>query len=189
MPAPSLSREEVAQRLLAEFRRSGYEGASLASLSAATGLGKSSLYHYFPNGKVDMGLAAMEVVGAWLQEKVIPQLQAPGDPEKRIKRYLSAMSEFYAKGTLPCLTDLFTIGEAAAHFQQEFRQRVGMSIRLLAAVVEEAGIAPAEAARRAEDALVMLHGALVVARAQGSTAVFQRTIKMIPGMLLAARED
>jgi len=189
MPAPTLTREEVAQRLLAEFRRSGYEGASLASLSAATGLGKSSLYHYFPNGKVDMGQAAMEVAGAWLQEQVIPQLQAGGDPEKRIKRYFAALSDFYAKGTLPCLTDLFTIGEAAGHFQQQFRQRIGQGIKLVAGVLEEAGIAPAEAARRAEDGLVMLHGALVVARAQGNTAVFARTIKAIPAMLLAPQED
>ncbi|KAF1047840.1 MAG: hypothetical protein GAK35_00460 [Herbaspirillum frisingense] len=185
MPAPSLSREEVAQILLAEFRRSGYEGASLSSLSAATGLGKSSLYHYFPNGKADMGRAAMEVVGAWMQEKVIPLLTSGAEPEKRLKRYFAALSDFYAKGTLPCLTDLFTIGEAATYFQQQFKQNIGNNIKLISAVLEDAGFAPAEAARRAEDGLVMLHGALVVARAQGNTAVFVRVVRGIPDMLLA----
>lgn len=185
MPAPTLSREEVAQRLLAEFRRSGYEGASLSSLSAATGLGKSSLYHYFPNGKVDMGLAAIDVVGQWLREKVLPHLTSDAPPEKRLKRYFAAMSDFYEKGTLPCLTDLFTIGEAAGYFQQQFKQNIGVLTKLIAAVLEDAGIAPAEAQRRAEDGLVMMHGALVVSRAQGSTAVFTRVMRTIPVMLLA----
>ena len=185
MPAPSLSREEVAQILLAEFRRSGYEGASLSSLSAATGLGKSSLYHYFPDGKVDMGRAAIEVVGQWMREKIIPLLTAEGEPEKRLKRYFTAMSDFYAKGTLPCLTDLFTIGEAAGHFQQPLRHNIGNTIKLIAAVLEEAGFSSSEATRRAEDSVVMMHGALVVARAQGSSALFVRVVRGIPDMLLA----
>ncbi len=54
MPAPLLPREEVLDRLAAAFRRDGYDGASIARLSAATGLGKASLYHYFPGGKQDM---------------------------------------------------------------------------------------------------------------------------------------
>ncbi|MEP7000146.1 MAG: helix-turn-helix domain-containing protein, partial [bacterium] len=48
MPAPISSKDEVLDRLLDTFRDRGYEGASLAELSAATGLMKSSLYHYFP---------------------------------------------------------------------------------------------------------------------------------------------
>lgn len=184
MPTPSLSREEVAQILLTEFRRSGYEGASLSALSAATGLGKSSLYHYFPNGKVDMGRAAMEVVNHWIREKVTPLLSSGTEPEKRLKRYFTAMSDFYAKGTLPCLTDLFTIGEAASYFQQQIKQNIGNTIKLITAVLKDAGFTPAEAARRAEDGLVMMHGALVVARAQGNTAVFTRVMRSIPDMLL-----
>jgi TetR/AcrR family transcriptional regulator, lmrAB and yxaGH operons repressor len=48
MPALLISRDEVIDRLLAVFQRSGYDGASLAELSHGTGLGKSRLYHYFP---------------------------------------------------------------------------------------------------------------------------------------------
>lgn len=95
------------------------------------------------------------------------------------------MSDFYAKGTLPCLTDLFTIGEAAGYFQQQFKQNIGNIVKLIAAVLEDAGFVPAEAVRRAEDGMVMLHGALVVSRAQGSTAVFTRVVRGIPDMLLA----
>ena len=56
--ASNLSKDEVIQRIVAAFREHGYEGASLSILSQATGLGRSSLYHYFPNGKTDMAQAA-----------------------------------------------------------------------------------------------------------------------------------
>lgn len=185
MPAPSLSREEVAQRILAEFRRSGYQGATLASLSAATGLGKSSLYHYFPNGKTDMAEAALASVGIWFGEHVMPTLTEDAPVEKRLKKFSAAISEFYAKGTLPCLTDLFTIGEAGEFFQQFMKQRLSGLIKALATVVAENDVPMEEAMRRAEDALITMHGALVVSRALGSTAPFVRTMRNFPNVLLA----
>ena len=41
MPAPLLHKDEILDRLLATLRDKGYDGASLADLSAATGLAKS----------------------------------------------------------------------------------------------------------------------------------------------------
>ena len=184
MPAPSLSRDEVVQRILAEFRRSGYQGASLSSLSEATGLGKSSLYHYFPNGKTDMAEAALEAVGIWFGEHVMPALAEDSPAEKRLKKFSAGLSEFYAKGAKPCLTDLFTIGEAGELFQQYLRQRLSGLIKALAAVVVETGVGAEEAARRAEDAMISLHGSLGVSRALGSTAPFVRTMRNFPGVLL-----
>ena len=54
MPAPLLSKPEMLDRLMNLFRDKGFDGASLADISTATGLGKSSLYHHFPNGKEEI---------------------------------------------------------------------------------------------------------------------------------------
>ena len=45
-----MSKDTAVPQLLTVFQRYGYEGATLAKLSAATGLGKASLYHYFSQG-------------------------------------------------------------------------------------------------------------------------------------------
>jgi AcrR family transcriptional regulator len=45
MPAALLPRAEVVARIQDVFRDRGFDGASLAEISNATGLGKSSLYH------------------------------------------------------------------------------------------------------------------------------------------------
>ena len=46
-----MSKEKIILQLIPVFRQYGYGGTSLAMLIKATGLGKASLYHYFPEGK------------------------------------------------------------------------------------------------------------------------------------------
>jgi len=76
MPAPLLSKDEVLDRLLNTFRDKGYEGASLAELSAATGLVKASLYHYFPGGKQDMAEQVMAHLERQLAAAIYEPLQS-----------------------------------------------------------------------------------------------------------------
>lgn len=54
-----MSKEEVIAQLTKVFRQYGYEGATLARLSEATGLGKASLYHHFPKGKEEMAAVVL----------------------------------------------------------------------------------------------------------------------------------
>ena len=54
-----MTREEAIAQLSKVFRQYGYEGATLARLSAATGLRKASLYHHFPKGKEKMAAAVL----------------------------------------------------------------------------------------------------------------------------------
>lgn len=186
MPVALLPRDEVIERILLVFRQAGYEGASLARLSAATGLGRSSLYHYFPNGKEDMAAAAMAAVEAWIGEHVIAPLSAQAPPQKRLKQFSRGLAQYYENGKRACLMDVFTIGEAGARFQPHLRKRMKAMIAALARVAEEAGVAAPEAARRAENAVVSLQGSLVVARALGSSTPFLRMLDELPGLLLRA---
>ena len=62
-----LNKSALAERLSAVFCENGYEGASLSGLAEACELSKASLYHHFPNGKVDMANAVLARAGARLQ--------------------------------------------------------------------------------------------------------------------------
>ncbi|NJR74520.1 MAG: helix-turn-helix transcriptional regulator, partial [Scytonema sp. CRU_2_7] len=53
------SKEKVIVQLTKVFRQYGYEGATLARLSEATGLGKASLSSPFPKGKEEMAAAVL----------------------------------------------------------------------------------------------------------------------------------
>lgn len=179
------SREKIIAQILATFRQYGYEGASLARLSAATGLGRSSLYHHFPKGKEDMAAAALSAVGVWFGENVLSTLTGGGAPEVRLGRFAEKLAEFYRNGSTTCLTDAFTIGEAGALFRQRLGERMRLLMAALARTAEEAGVGPGEAARRAEDAIIGIQGSLIVSRVLGDTAPFLRVIGNLPGQLTA----
>lgn len=184
MPKHVLSREEALERILAVFREQGYDGASLSRISAATGLKSSSLYNYFPNGKEDMALAALEHVAGYFRRDVLPALQGEGPPAARAAAYVAALRGYYRGGEANCLLNLFSLGGARGRFSEILARNAARHLTALAALAEDAGAAPAEAAELAEAALAQVEGALVLSRATGSTDPFERALERARRMLL-----
>lgn len=184
MPAPTISKQEVIERLTRAFRESGYQGTSLARLSQATGLGKASLYHYFPGGKEQMAETVLEHVSGWFKDHVLVPLSGPGKPAERLNRMILELSDFYQKGRVGCLLDMLAIGEAGAMFDKPIKGSVLAWENAIAELLVDAGLDEAESRTRAEDALIAIQGALVVARAKGSTDPFTRTLSALPARLL-----
>ncbi len=184
MAAPTSTREEVIDTLMQVFRDYGYDGASLSILSEATGLGRSSLYHYFPNGKSDMGTAVLVRAGEFVRQNMLAPLQAEGDPHQRIKQFAAALDTFYAGGKNACLTNVFAVGEAGNLFGERLGERLQILINALAQVTLDEGFSAADAQRRAEDAVIVIHGSLVVSHAMDNTATFRRVVGELPERLL-----
>ena len=186
MPAALISRGEVLDHLTEAFRVHGFEGASIARLSEATGLGKASLYHYFHGGKQEMARAVVAHLGESFQRLVLAPLRTSGDPAQRLNAMILGVDQFYDRGEAACIVDLFGIGGAGEMFREPLAGAVQAFTDAVAGVVAETGLPADLARRRAEDAFVALQGALVVARATGDRTVFKRTLSEIPGRLLAA---
>lgn len=185
MAHPNLPKEEVVIRLMRVFRREGYDGASLARLSEATGLGRSSLYHHFPRGKEDMAEAVLDLSSNRISRLVLEPLAAPGAARARLEAMAKGFGEFYAAGQDACLIELFGVGTTGMQFVPHLTQSIAILLRSISAVLIETGKPEDEARRRAEDALIAIQGSLVLARASGSTAVFHRILGELPDRLLA----
>ena len=87
------SKNEVLTILVETFRRDGYDGASIATISKATGLGKSSLYHHFPGGKVDMATQVLGFVHGWIAHQIVATLEGGGTPRTRLTRTLGEAAD------------------------------------------------------------------------------------------------
>jgi AcrR family transcriptional regulator len=184
MPALLLPRSDVVRRLAGAFRQHGYGGASLKILSEATGLGRSSLYHHFPEGKADMGAAVLADAAEWLRGHVLNALAGEGTPEQRLDKACKGLLAFYEGGKLSCLLELFSTGEAQAEFGSVVAEGFGAIQRAFAALARGAGLSDTEADRRSEDVLIAIQGSLVLSRALRSEQPFQRVISEMPGRLL-----
>lgn len=185
MPAALLSREEVVERLMRVVRRHGYDGASLAELSKATGLGKSSLYHHFPDGKDDMVRAVLEHLEAQMRSGVLHALRGPGPARRRVERMVKALDDFYRGGREACVLGNLVLGTSRSRFRPQLRAIFDEWIDALASALVDAGLSKSVARTRAEDAVIRIEGALILARGMDDVSLFGRTLKQLPGDLLA----
>ena len=183
MPAAKVTDTQLLDRLADVFRRYGYEGASLSRIAEATGLQRASLYHRYPGGKEDMAQAVMGQVDERFGGYVLASLFEQGDPMDRAKQLAKRLSEAYDGGSKSCLLDALSRNDAPDglrdHVDATFRVWLDGMTRL----ARDAGATPAQARRRAEDAMVAVQGGLVVARASGDPKPFARALRELPGLL------
>lgn len=174
------------EKLTQTFQNVGYEGASLAALSDATGLKKSSLYHRFPEGKAQMAQEVMAQTARVLDAEVFPLLAGGDTPDRRIGAFVEVMDGFYAGGRQSCLLNMLLPprGEATA-CGDAINTTFHRLLDALSVVARDAGADAAQAKLRAEQVLVELQGALVVARGMNDAAVFGRALARIPAIILA----
>jgi AcrR family transcriptional regulator len=177
----------LVQRLSEVFRGEGYDGASLTQLADATGLKKASLYHRFPDGKAQMAREVLSAADAWMQENVIAALTGEGRPVERVARASAALEQYYRDGEAPCLFNMMaSAGQHDEALAEQIREALEHLIEAFAAVSRDAGQNEARARNRAERAVVMLEGSLVLSRGLRRPHAFQEFLRTLPKQLLGA---
>jgi AcrR family transcriptional regulator len=187
MPAALMSKEEVLSRLMGTFREQGFEGASLADLSQATGLGRSSLYHYFPGGKDEMVTSVLAHLDSILEKALYAPLVTKASPKKKLDAMLAVVGEFYEGGTKACLLERLCASAGRPVIGQPLRRSFGVWLTAFETLGVDAGIARALARSRAEDALARIEGALVVVAGTGKIDVFARALDDVRRTFLVAK--
>lgn len=177
MPTKILKREELLLKLFSIFRGAGFDGATLSIISEETGLGKASLYHHFPGGKVQMAEEVLRFVEEWNDRNIILPLSGKGRPKQKIKNMIATINDMYDGGKCGCLIGALVPEEAFSQYQNQIKRILTKWIEAIAKVLVDFGIEPKEAYFRAEEAIAKIQGTLIVARGTGQKAVFGRLMK------------
>ncbi|MCK0206497.1 TetR/AcrR family transcriptional regulator [Starkeya koreensis] len=173
---------EVAERadivpVLAEiFREHGFAGASLALITARTGLGKGSLYHFFPGGKEEMAAAVLADIDGWFEREIYVPLRA-GEDADGARTSLAAMftnvDAYFRSGRRSCLIGAFALGDTRGRFAVIIDGYFWRWQMALAGALARAGHASSPV-DLAEEVLVGIQGAIVLAQARDDEDVFRR---------------
>ncbi|MDI4665881.1 TetR/AcrR family transcriptional regulator [Xanthobacter autotrophicus] len=166
------------------FREHGFEGASLAHITARTGLGKGSLYHFFPGGKEEMAAAVLAEIDLWFETNVFAPLRAQEDGAAAIRDMLGRVDAYFRSGRRVCLVGVFALSEVRDRFCGQVLSYFARWREALADALRRTGRAPDTAGEDAEDAVLAIQGALVLARALDDPAVFTRTLARLERRLL-----
>lgn len=181
------TRAGVIAQLAEVFRAHGYEGTSLTLITEATGLGKGSLYNLFPSGKEQMAEAVLKSIDGWFERHVFGPLR-DDESGMGIERMFDSVDRYFESGGRVCLVGVFALGSARDHFGKAVRSYFKAWERALAGALRGQGLGAAEARQRAEDILLGIQGALVLARANNDRRVFVRAIRRLRRMAVVARQ-
>jgi len=185
VPRVVAEREDVLPTLAEIFREHGFEGASLSLIGRRTGLGKSSLYHFFPGGKEEMAAAVLKNIEAWFEANIFLPLEKEADPHRALENMLRAVEAYFQSGRRVCLVGALALGDARDRFAEPIRAYFARWRDTLAEALQRAGLARADAKDLAEEAIAALQGALVLARALDDPGVFRRTLNRLKARLPA----
>ena len=158
------------------FREHGFEGASIALISERTGLGKGSLYHFFPGGKEEMAAAVLSEIEAWFTAKVFAPLQWDSDPHAAIDRMFRSVVEYFDSGRRVCLVGAFALASSRDLFAKQVRSYFRMWKEALTTALVRTGRDKHVADQLSEEVLTVIQGSLVVARAFDDRSAFARSI-------------
>jgi TetR/AcrR family transcriptional repressor of lmrAB and yxaGH operons len=182
---PVSERAELLPLLGEVFRAHGYEGATLALITQATGLGKGSLYHLFPGGKQQMAAQVLAEVDRWFEVNIFAPLRDGDDPGRAIAAMLKATDDYFRSGQRVCLVGVIALGASRDIFAVQVHDYFARWHDALAALLKRSGFSSGAARRRAEDAVLTIQGALVLARARDDAKIFRRALAELKVRLLA----
>ncbi|MGR9245308.1 TetR/AcrR family transcriptional regulator [Rhizobium leguminosarum] len=162
--------------LLAEiFRELGYEGASLSRITERTGIGKGSLYHFFPGGKEEMAGAVLADVDAWFEHAIYRPLRKD-DAREAIAAMWTNVNDYFHSGRRICLVGAFALDETRERFSAAIIDYFIRWIDALRSALIRAGCPEEEAQMLAEESVSGIQGALVLSRALDDRMVFTRSL-------------
>lgn len=187
---PRTNDQELVAKVTEAFRKGGFDGTSLSALSAATGLQRASLYHRFPGGKEEMAEEALTATKRWVDQNVVGVLRGLGTPHERLDEAAKAIGKLHHGGQQACLVNLFgTPASVPPNLRSGVQAILSAMISAIASVLEEAGVPGDEARARAMRGVILVQGALVVARGFGDTAPFDATMAKWADDLLGPQAD
>jgi len=185
MAKTETARDDILAALAEVFRAYGYEGATLALISEATGLGKGSLYNFFPGGKEQMANEVLAAIDTWFNDKIYTPLRDADDPAKGIAEMYVATSDYFHSGQRVCLVGVVALGAPRDLFGDKVKVYFAGWVDALAAAMRRLGNDKFDARRKSEQAVLEIQGALVLARAFDDPKVFSRALKESERRLLA----
>lgn len=181
-----LDRSDVVLALAGVFRRRGFESGSLSVIQQETGVGRGSLYHFFPQGKADMAAAVLAQVGDWFEERVFAPLRTTEDTSDAVAAMVREVGAYFTARERVCLFAAMTLGDERATFADTVRQYFTDWVEALAGSLRRGGLPAGEAGERAVDAVATIQGALILARAHDDDTTLLSILARVERRLLAS---
>lgn len=186
MSATPTSKDEIVERLFTVFRDQGFDGASIADLSRATGLGKSSLYHHFPDGKEQMAEAVLNRAKILIDRELLDAARASGSLKARIRKIVAVLDHMYAGGRTSCVLGQLATCAIGPQARGSLQGAFSDWIEAIEKLAADSGLSASRARYFAEDWVARIQGALILQAANGNAGPYKRALQTLQDL---AKDD
>jgi TetR/AcrR family transcriptional repressor of lmrAB and yxaGH operons len=160
------------------FRKHGYHGVGLNDILAAAEAPKGSLYHHFPGGKEEIGVAVVgEITRGILGMLTTSRAKKSAAVLRQVGEQMAATIE----RTNHEICTLFTAFLAERSTSPKLSEAVARAYAEMTAAIEtrlrEDGFPARAAKERAATIVMLLEGGAMIAQAQQSVAPFALAVK------------
>lgn len=170
MPTTPKHRNAIVNAAAGLFRRQGYAATGINQIVDVAGAPKGSLYHYFPDGKDQIGEAAIRFAGARVSRTLEDLFQKHTTTSALIKAYgrmlVGWMAESDFSDGCPITTTLLEMAPASPQITTAGRDAFGSWRDVLVRSLIRDGFSATEARRKATLTIAALEGALILARVE-----------------------
>lgn len=171
MPKLVFERSDAVPKLAECFRIYGFEGASIKRITEHTGLGKGSLYNFFPGGKDEMAEAVLIEISDWF-ERNIYQVLEQGDGLDSIEIMFMRVATYFQSGNRICLVGAFALDQTRRKFVDQVVHYFSRWIDCLSSRIVRLGGAQEESRALAVQIVGGIQGAVVLSRAMDDDELF-----------------
>jgi TetR/AcrR family transcriptional regulator, lmrAB and yxaGH operons repressor len=180
-------RQPIIDAAVTLFRRQGYGATGLNDIVDESGAPKGSLYHYFPEGKSSIAVAAVEEAGRRVvatMAKLASETGSTGDLMRAHARLLAGwMRKSGFRDGCPITTVLLELAPKDRAVAQAGQDAYTARLRILTDRLIADGISPARAERLAGLCVSALQGALIQARVERSGAPIEAAAEELARIL------
>lgn len=172
MSAPPKQRDAIVRAAATLFRRKGFAATGINEIVKVSGAPKGSLYHYFPNGKDEIAVAAVRFAGNGLVATLEKLEQEHKSAAALFQAYSQLLAGWMAKSGFrdgcPITTTLLESAPQSAGVAAAGREAFDGWCAVIARALVRDGFGKVEARQLATLTISALEGALILARIESS---------------------
>lgn len=150
------------------FRRQGYAATGLKAVLAASGVPYGSLYHFFPGGKEELGVAALRSGGIIYKELVEAFFAEGVDVVAATQGFFEGAAVVVEMTDFADACPIATVALEVASSSEPLREAAAEAFRSWLDVLEqrftEAGMSPTRAGELAVELFCAIEGAFLLSR-------------------------
>jgi TetR/AcrR family transcriptional repressor of lmrAB and yxaGH operons len=165
------------------FRTQGYSGTGLKQLAQEAEAPWSSMYHFFPGGKQQLGAEVVRYAADRYAELIAKAFAARSDPGDAVAAVFKAeakiLTESKFRNGCPVAAVTLDVASTVEELREPCAKAFDLWIGTIAQALAAAGLAAKDARALASYVLSSLEGAIVLSRAEKSVTALEQTAAFV----------